>query len=171
MINEMKLSHFDYSLITEGNNIFILPLLYSSRYFGLLSRYNNFFIKTIDRIENMNLKNKKIEEIKLKDYNELEILYEDDSWENYKLLDGKLIYKTNREAYLKVYFDVRHLYDIDEWGRIYNYRKINDNLVEITFNKGEINYIIRIKDFVYLYENNEKWVKVYYNYDEYRKSP
>jgi glycogen debranching enzyme len=166
----MKLKEIHYSILTNKNAFFLLPLLYNSRYFGLLLPYRNYYIKVIDRIENERIKEKKIEEIILENTNKIKINYEDRNWEEYQLLENKLVYKTKDESRINILFDIRHLYDIDEWGRIYNY-EINKEDIKIKFNKGDINFEIYIKGFKNYLENNEKWIKVFYNYDEYKKSP
>ncbi|BBL45257.1 glycogen debranching enzyme [Nanobdella aerobiophila] len=166
----IELNNFEYSLITSKNLIFFLPLLYNSRYFGLLLPYNNFYIKTIEKIENQNFKNNEIKNILLKDYNILKIIYKNDDFEQYKLLNSKLVYNTNKEGYINVYFDIRNLYDTEEFNRIYNIEKYK-NFIIIKFNKDNINYQIKISKFKSYEENQDKWIKIYYNYDEYRRSP
>jgi len=168
MEKEIELENFDYAVINNKGSFLFLPLLYNSRYFGLLQYYNNNFIKIIEKIENRDINYNEIEKVILKDYNDLKIIYKD-GWEEYKLIDNKLIYKTNKYSTLNVYFDIRYLYDMDEWGRIYNNEK-NKDYVKIKFNKGDLNYEVIIRGFE-VYQELNKWIKVNYNYDLYRKSP
>ncbi len=165
----LKLNYKDFALINYNNNFLFLQFDNSSRYFGLLLPNNDYYMKVIDKIENERFKDKKVEEIYLMDENKIKVIYENGE-EEYELYNHKLVYRTDKTSRIKLFLDIRHIYDVDEWGRIYSY-DIKDGKVNIYFNKGDINFKLYVSGFNKVYENEEKWLKVYYKYDEYRKSP
>jgi len=164
----ISLKHKDFVFLSGNGSFFVLPLKSYSRFFGLFLRYNNTFIKILDRIENQNRKDGPLE-ILLINHNRVLLDY-GDFYEEFILLDHGLLYRSSKVSNIKVYFDVKDIYDTEEWGRIYEH-KIYPDFLLLRFNKGNI----RIKLYVYgyseMFENEEKWIKVYYDYDEKRRSP
>jgi len=164
----IELKHHDFVFLSSNNSFFTLPLRSYSRFFGLFLLYNNRFIKLVDRIENLD-KKEEPKKILLESPDKVLIDY-GGLYEEFSLLDHGIIYRTSKTSKIRVYFDVKDIYDTEEWGRIYEY-KIYPDFILLKFNKGDLKVKLYIYGFSEFIENNEKWIKVHYNYDEKRRSP
>lgn len=169
-MDSIELLHRDFVFLSNKKAFFILSLLSDSRYFGLFFRYKDYYIKILDRIENKKVDKKKVKKIILEDSNIVKLYYENDIYERYILLDDKLVYETNVISNLVPFFDIKHIYDTDEWGRNYNF-EIFDNYIKINFSKGDINLSVFLLGYLEYIERGNKWVEIYYNYDYKRRSP
>jgi len=165
---EIDLRHRNFVFLSSNNSFFTLPLRSYSRFFGLFLLHNNKFIKLIDRIENLDKKGEP-ENILLKSPNRVLIDY-GGFYEEFTLLNHGIIYRTSKTSKIRVYFDIKDIYDTEEWGRIYEY-KIYPDFILLKFNKGDLKVKLYIYGFSEFIENKEKWIKVYYDYDEKRRSP
>jgi len=164
----LSLNYKDFVFLSSNGSFFTLPLTSYSRFFGLFTLYNNKFIKILDRIVNLDIKEEP-REIFLRGSNEVIIKY-DSFYERYYLFQHGILYEVPFTSKIELYFDVKDIYDTEEWNRIYGYEVLPDYIL-LRFSKGDLNVKLYIYGFSNIEENENKWIKVRYNYDERRKSP
>lgn len=169
MNGSLELSNKDILLLQDKGNYLIISKRYGSRFFGFFVQNNHYTIKILDRILNKNFLEKEIKKIELLNVNYGKIEYYDSSYEIFYIKDNLLYYESSELSDIEIYFDIKHIYDTSEWGRIYNVYNEKDSLI-VKFNKDDLNVNIYIKDFIDYTMKNE-WIKVIYNYDIIRKSP
>jgi len=168
MLFQFKLIKKDFLFLSNNGNFLLLPINKKSRFFGWFVPYKNYYIKILDSLKNKKLSNEKIEEIKLLSNNCAKIVY-DGFYEKYILGKNYIFYKTNKASWIELYFDIKHIYDTEEWNRIYNVSLV-DNKLKISYQKDDIFFEVFIESFTDIKILNE-WIEVFYDYDKYRNSP
>ncbi|MEM1687842.1 MAG: amylo-alpha-1,6-glucosidase [Nanopusillaceae archaeon] len=165
---ELELRNRDFAFLSKNGSFFILSLKRYSRFFGLFFPYNKRYIKIFDHLKNLNIVEKP-EKIILDGSDTLKIFYKD-NYEIYKLFKFGLLYETKKISKIQIFFDIKDIYDTEEWGRIYNYQ-ITSNMANIEFKKNDLFVRVYLTGFSSIFENKDKWVEIYYDFDEKRNSP
>lgn len=165
---KLELRNREFAFLSNEGSFFVLPLKRYSRFFGLFFPYKNRYIKVLDHIKNLDIKEEP-KKIILESSNKVKVLY-DNYYENYILFKQGLIYETKKTSKIQIFFDIKDIYDVEEWDRIYNY-KVSANILKLEFMKRDLFVKIYLYGFSNIIENKNKWIEIYYNFDEERKSP
>jgi len=171
----------DYRLsIFTNKAYFTIPMGKRSRFDGFFVKQQDFF-KILDSIEFEGL-----------DFHPDKVVVIGNSFTTYFgfisnsfYIDsdtGSLLYESNSSLTMKLYFDVKRMFDDREWGRIYDFKMIKDNLCLIHFVKKtdekedpdsgrkEFEKYVFIK-FNGSCKRTDSWKHRKYDYDAERNSP